>query len=306
MIPSLVSHAKRPTFAPLITVPGMSSQPHSKSNGTSNQLIETQLDRLDINTTSTEELQLAEVYTRKRQQLSFADYTSDNDDSDADSVDGALENERHYHENGQPRHFRTYQLVYDANGLPCQRVIEEKHFHIDGVCRVDVHFALSQPYLYRKHYWPNQCLKSESVFWVEDEATMKCHKTGHWRTYFESGNVESEMQYRDGLRTGFCKRYSADGTVTWVKDYTKQYMDRIESFNQRKGTLSLSLREAYDLLGFDKMPMSMKEVNSHYRSRCAPVHPDKTPDPDATEQFIHLSRARDVLLQHFEENAREN
>lgn len=278
--------------------PNMSDK--SLSNGAPTTLIESKLQRLDLNTTPTEELQLAQVYTRKRQQLTFVNYNSDNDASDTDSDDGCLQNERYYHDNGQPRHFRTYQLQHDSNGLPYQRIVEEKHFDIDGVCRVDIHFALGQPYLYRKHYWPNQRLKSESVFWIEDEATMKCLKTGHWRSYYDTGNVESEIQYRDGVRYGFCKRYAHDGTITWVKDYTKSYMQRVDSFNQRKGNLSLSIQEACHMLGFDALPKSAKDVNSSYRTLCAPLHPDKTPDPDATEKFIQLSRARDVLLLHFE------
>lgn len=277
-----------------------------KPNGSSDekdaatQLVEARLDRLDLTTTPTEELQLARVYTRKRQELTFVNYNSDEDDSDADSDDGHLNTERHFHDNGQPRHFRTYQTRYNTSGFPYQRIIEEKHYDIGGVCRVDVHFALGQPYLYRKHYWPNQRLKSESVFWVDDEATMKCHKTGHWRTYYDTGNVTSEMEYRDGVRTGFCKRYGHDGTIEWVKDYTKVYMQRVEDFNHRKGSLALSVREACDLLGFENVPASMKEVNSQYRSKCAPVHPDKSPDPDATDKFIHLSRARDVIQEYFE------
>lgn len=245
---------------------------------------------------------MARVYTRKRQQISFTDYNSDNDNSDTDSDDGQLHTERHYHENGRSRHFRTYQLCFNASGLPYQRIIEEKHFDIDGVCRLDVHFGLGQPYLSRKHYWPNQRLKSEAAFWVGDESTMACHKTGHWRCYYESGNIQTEMQYRDGIRTGFCKRYADDGTVEWVKDYTKAYMQRIEDFHHRKGSISFSIRDACDVLGFGDVPSSMKEVNSQYRGKCAPFHPDKTPDPEATDKFIALSRARDVLQEYFENN----
>lgn len=265
-----------------------------------NQLIQKRLERLDLHATPTEELQLARVYSRKRQELTFYQYNSDNDDSDADSDDGEMHTERHYHDNGQPRHFRTYQLRHDSNGHQFQRLVEEKHYDTDGVCRVDVHFALGQPYLYRKHYWPNQRLKSECVFWVDDESTLQCHKTGHWRTYFDTGNVKTEMEYKDGVRIGFCKRYAPDGTIEWVKDYTKVYMQRIEDFNTRKGSLSLSIRDAWDLLGFDGVPPSMKEVNSQYRTKCAPFHPDKTPDPDATDKFVQLSRARDVLQDYFE------
>lgn len=269
----------------------------------SNQLIQSRLERLDLNTTPTEELQLARVYSRKRQELSFYHYHSDNDDSDADSDDGKLYTERLFHENDQPRQFRTYQLRHDEEGQSYQRIVEEKHYDTDGVCRVDVHFALGQPYLYRKHYWPNQRLKSESVFWVDDESTMKCHKTGHWRQYYDTGNVKSEMEYKDGVRIGFCKRYAPDGVIDWVKDYTKAYMQRIEDFNSRKGSLSLSLRDACNVLELDGIPHSMKEVNSQYRTKCAPFHPDKTPDPDATEKFIRLSRARDVLQEHFDKSS---
>lgn len=264
------------------------------------QLVQARLEKLDLETTAFEELQLARVITRKQQQISFVNYSSDQDDSDSDEDDGRLINSKEYHDNGQPRHFRTYQNCYDSQGLPYERLIEEKHFDIGGVCRVDVHFAVGQPYLYRKHFWPNQRLKSESVFWVEDEATMACKKWGHWRTYYDNGNIQTEMQYRDGVRFGFCKRYAHDGSIEWVKDYTKQYLERIDQFNEKKGKVAFTIMDACSVLGFDSIPPSMKEVNSQYRTKCAPVHPDKTPDPDATEVFIKISRARDVLKDYFE------
>lgn len=264
------------------------------------QLVEAPSEKLNLDTTSFEELQLARVYTRKQQQLVFVNYSSDQDDSDEDEEDGRLINIKEYHDNGQPRYFRTYQNCCDAQGKPYQRMVEEKHFDTDGVCRVDMHFAVAQPYLYRKHFWPNQRLKSESVFWVDDEVTMSCKKVGYWRTYYENGNIKTEMQYRDGVRYGFCKRYAEDGAIQWVKDYTKQYMERIEQFNDKKGKVSFSVADACKVLGLQPMPASMKEVNSQYRSRCAPVHPDKTMDPDATEEFIKISRARDVLKDYFE------
>lgn len=264
------------------------------------QLVEASTETLSLETTSFEELQLARVYTRKQQQIAFANYNSDQDDSDSDEEDGRLINIKEYHDNGQPRYFRTYQNCHDSQGKPYERMIEEKHFDTDGVCRVDVHFAVGQPYLYRKHFWPNQRLKSESVFWVDDEVTMTCKKVGHWRTYYENGNVKTEMQYRDGVRYGFCKRYAEDGAIQWVKDYTKQYMERIEQFNEKKGKVAFSVADACKILGLQAIPASMKEVNSQYRSKCAPVHPDKTMDPDATEEFIKISRARDVLKDYFE------
>lgn len=267
------------------------------------QLVEAGLGKLDLDTTPFEELQLARVYTRKQQQITFVNYSSDQDDSDSDEEDGRLITQKEYHDNGMQRYFRTYQNLFDAKGMPYQRIIEEKHFDTDGVCRVDVHFAVGQPYLYRKHFWPNQRLKSESVFWVEDDITMHCKKWGHWRTYYDTGNVMTEMQYRDGVRFGFCKRYGPDGTIEWVKDYTKQYMERVEDFNEKKGKVAFTIMDACDVLGFQAIPPSMKEVNSQYRTKCAPVHPDKTPDPDATELFINISRARDILKDYFEKLA---
>lgn len=264
------------------------------------QLIETGLEKLDLESSGFEELQLARVYTRKQQQITFVNYSSDQDESDSDEDDGRLITQKEYHDNGMQRYFKTYQNCYDSEGMPYQRMIEEKHFDIDGVCRVDVHFAIGQPYLYRKHFFPNQRLKSESVFWVDDEVTMSCKKWGHWRTYYDTGNVKTEMQYRDGIRYGFCKRYGPDGTIEWVKDYTKLYMERIEEFNEKKGKVAFTIMEACKVLGLDSIPASMKEVNSQYRTKCAPVHPDKTPDPDATEIFIKISRARDVLKDYFE------
>eukprot|EP00168_Porphyra_purpurea_P016455 TRINITY_DN532_c0_g1_i11.p1 TRINITY_DN532_c0_g1~~TRINITY_DN532_c0_g1_i11.p1 ORF type:complete len:393 (+),score=79.69 TRINITY_DN532_c0_g1_i11:412-1590(+) len=191
------------------------------------------------------------------------------------------------------------------SAVPTSGSSRKNIFDVDGVCRVDVHFALGQSYLYRKHYFANQRLKSESVFWVEDEVTMACVKNGWWRQYYESGNVASEMQYdQHGIRIGFCKRYASDGVIEWVKDYTKDYQERLAAFNRRKGELSLSVMEAAKELGFAELPTTVKEVNSVYRTKCAPVHPDKTPDPDATEVFISLSRARDVLVAYFERRTR--
>lgn len=266
------------------------------------QLVEAGLGKLDIDQTPFEELQLARVVTRKQQLISFVNYNSDQDDSDSDEEDGRLISQKEYHDNGQPRYYRTYQSLVDPHGKPYERLIEEKHFDTDGVCRVDVHFAIGQPYLYRKHFWPNQRLKSESVFWVDDDVTMNCRKWGHWRTYYDTGNIHTEMQYRDGVRYGFCKRYGHDGTIQWVKDYTKQYLERIEKFNEKKGKVAFTVMDACKILGFDAMPPTMKEVNSQYRAKCAPVHPDKTPDPDATEVFIKISRARDVLKDYFEKH----
>ncbi|GAB0490350.1 hypothetical protein MMPV_001584 [Pyropia vietnamensis] len=258
--------------------------------------------KLDLQSSPLEDLQLARVVTRKQQALTFYGYSSDNDDSDADEEDGRMHTRRERHDNGNMRYLKTYQNAVDAHGRPYERLVEEKHFDVDGVCRVDVHFALGQSYLYRKHYFANQRLKSESVFWVEDEVTMACIKTGWWRQYYDTGNVASEMQYdHHGIRMGFCKRYAPDGVIEWVKDYTKDYQERLAAFNRRKGELSsLSVMEAAKQLGFEAIPETVKEVNSVYRTKCAPVHPDKTPDPDATEVFISLSRARDVLVAYFE------
>ncbi|CAN8074139.1 unnamed protein product [Agarophyton chilense] len=275
----------------------------SKEDINGQQLIEATLTKLDLDATPFEELQLARVVTRKQQQITFVNYNSDQDDSDSDEEDGRLITTREYHDNGQPRLFKTFQRLNDHSGMPYRRIVEEKHFDIGGVCRVDVHFAVGQPYLYRKHYWHNQQLKSESVFMVDDEVTMSCKKWGHWRTYYESGNIKTELQYRDGVRYGFCKRYAPDGAVEWVKDYTKQYLDRIENFNEKKGKVSFSIMDACDVLGFESLPGSMKEVSSQYRTKCALFHPDKTPDPNAAEEFTKISRARDVLKDYFENHS---
>ncbi len=266
-------------------------------------LIEVQLGKLDLQKSSLEELQLARVVTRKQQTVIFKGYSSDQDDSDDDEEDGCLNTIREYHDNGQPRYTKTFQNAMDGYGRKYERLVEEKHFDTDGICRVDVHFAIGQPYLYRKHYWHNQHLKSESVFWVDDEVNMVCKKWGHWRTYYDTGNIRSEIQYKDGVRYGFCKRYSPTGSIDWVKDYTKEYMERIDDFNEKKGKVAFTIKDACDVLGLRGLPKSMKEVNSQYRTRCAPVHPDKTPDPDATETFIKISRARDVLKDYFEKHA---
>ncbi|KAJ8900805.1 hypothetical protein NDN08_000105 [Rhodosorus marinus] len=270
----------------------------SMENG-GGELVE-RLEALDLQASNLEDLQLAGVVTRKACAIVLRDYNSDEDDSDEDEEDGRLISEKYYHDNGNPKFYKTFQKLY-SRGEPWDRVVEEKHFDVDGVCRMDVHFALGQPYLYRKHYYPNQRLKSESVFWVEDEKSLKCRKIGWWRTYYDTGNVKSEIQYNDkGVRIGFAKRYGHDGTIEWVRDYTKDYEDKLWSFNDRKGKLVFSEVDAAQMLGFEGIPKTMSEVNSRYRQLCAPLHPDKKPEPESTEQFIRLSRARDVLKEYFE------
>jgi len=261
---------------------------------------------IDLHRSSFEELQLAKVYTRKKAELCLADgYHSSDDETDEDEEDGKLFTERTHHDNGQKKFLKTYQLLAPKNGHgpPVERIVEEKHYSPDGVCMLDVHFGLGQPYLSRKHYWPGQKLKSEQLFFVEDERTMKARKSGHWRTYHESGSISSEVAYDDnGIRRGFCKRYGEDGAILWVKDYTKQHMERIEDFNLKRGKVAVSITQAAKLLGFaDGIPPSVESVNSAYRKVCAPLHPDKAPDPDSTEKFIQISRAREVLVKHFEE-----
>ncbi|CAK9011800.1 unnamed protein product [Durusdinium trenchii] len=260
---------------------------------------------LDLHRSSLEELQLARIYTRHRTDVMLSQgYNSEEDDSDADETDGRLYTERQYHDNGNPKYFRTYmRLPATVSQQSCERVIEEKHFDVGGVCRLDVHFALGQPYLSRKHFYENQRLKSEKLFFVEDERTMRSRKAGHWREYFEGGQIKSEIQYDEhGMRCGFCKRYSEDGAQQWVKDYTKEYGDRIAEFNAKRGKLSLNAEEAAAMLGFREhyLPKDRREVDSMYRKRCAPLHPDKSPDPDAHERFLEVSRAREVLLKWLE------
>jgi len=274
----------------------------SQGNSANVQQLATRIEgKLDLNESSLEELQLANVVNRNRQQLVFVGYGSDDDHSDEDEEDGKMHHVKEYHDNGNLRYFKSYQVAYDKSGRPYDRMVEEKHFDTNGVCRVDIHFALGQPYLYRKHFWPRQTLKSESVFWVEDEKTMLCRKAGWWRQYYEGGNIKSEMQYnKDGVRIGFCKRYAPDGAIEWVKDYTKEYQERIEGFNTKKGNIAISILEAANMLGFDSIPSTLSEVNSRYRTTCAPLHPDKKPDPESTEKFVQLSRARDILKDYFE------
>lgn len=172
-------------------------------------------------------------------------------------------------------------------------MVEEKHFDPDGVCRMDVHFAPGQPYLSRKHYFPTQRLKSELMFFVEDEWTLRSRKAGYWREYHENGGLKSEIQYdRHGIRCGFCKRYGDDGSVRWMKDYTKEYNERVQQFNAK----TTGIQQAAKMFGFDGPPRSSAEVNSEYRKLCALYHPDKSSDPDATHKFVELQRARDFLL----------
>lgn len=260
---------------------------------------------LDLHRSSCEELQIARVYTRHQTQVCLRNgYASEDDNSDQDEEEGRLYNSRYYHDNGNPKYFKTFTILPRLGDLPeVERLIEEKHFDVDGVCRMDMHFGLGQPYLSRKHYYANQRLKSEKLFFIENERTMFARKAGHWRDYYENGSIMAEMQYdANGMRCGFCKRYGPDGTVEWVKDYTKDYQERLVEFNSKKGSLDLSMEEALELLGFSQrqMPNNRGEIDRMYRRRCAPLHPDKSPDPDAHERFLQISRAREVLLKLLE------
>ena len=121
---------------------------------------------------------------------------------------------------------------------------------------------------------------------------MQSRKAGYWRTYYDGGNVKSEVQYdQNGVRCGFCKRYNDDGSLEWVKDYTKDYIERVSEFNAKKGQLAFSEHDAAVLLGFPAgtLPGTAAEINREYRKRCAPLHPDKTSDPDAKEKFFLAS-----------------
>jgi antitoxin component YwqK of YwqJK toxin-antitoxin module len=265
---------------------------------------------LDLHGSTYEELSIARVYTRHKQQLSLLHgYNSEEDVSDEDEEDGSLHTDRTFHDNGQQKYKRTYQKLTARGDLPaCERIVEEKHFNPAGVCMLDIHFGLGQPYLSRKHFYENQRLKSEQLFFVEDERTMKARKAGHWRDYYDGGNIKSEMQYdQNGVRCGFCKRYNNDGSLEWVKDYTKDYIERVSEFNSKKGRLDFTEHDAAALLGFQGgvLPQTAAEVNREYRKHCAPLHPDKTSDPDATEKFIEVSRARDLLLKAVEERGKD-
>lgn len=269
---------------------------------------------IDLHKSTYAELRLANVYTRARQEICLAGgYNSEDDHSDGDEAEGQLYTERQHHDNGQLKYIRTHQNIpaksHPVHGyLPAaERVVEEKHYGPDGVCMLDVHFGLGQPYLSRKHYHPNQRLKSEKLFYVEDDRTMKCRKAGHWRTYYEHGSVESEVQYDgNGVRCSFCKRYNHDGTIAWCKDYTKDYQERISGVNSKTGHVAFGAAEASRILGFPegRLPKSCHEVNREYRRQCTLLHPDKSDAPDAAMHFEEATRARDLLLRMFEDGER--
>eukprot|EP00929_Paragymnodinium_shiwhaense_P109736 TRINITY_DN7623_c0_g2_i1.p1 TRINITY_DN7623_c0_g2~~TRINITY_DN7623_c0_g2_i1.p1 ORF type:complete len:339 (+),score=73.15 TRINITY_DN7623_c0_g2_i1:65-1018(+) len=294
------AQAKQPTTA------NAGQQPASKAQ----QLANLRAQPIDLHRSAYEELQVARIYTRNRTEMTLANgYNSEDDDSDEDEIDGKLFTEKHFHDNGQPKFKRTYLRMPARGQLPAnERVVEEKHYSPEGVCMLDVHFGLGQPYLSRKHFHHNQRMKSEKLFFVEDERTMKCRKAGWWRTYYEGGNVESEMQYdHNGVRVGFCKRYAEDGTILWCKDYTKDYIERAQEVNSKSGSLEFSVEEAAKLLGFPqgRLPKSAHEVNREYRRQCALLHPDKSDDPHAADRFVEASRARDLLLSLFPGSAED-
>ncbi|KAA8496043.1 hypothetical protein FVE85_2198 [Porphyridium purpureum] len=269
------------------------------------QMVQRALKDLDLVSSTLEELQLANVVTRSKQVVQFSSaYGSDQEDSDSDEEDGRVFTQREYHDSGQLRMYRTYQVKPNPNGSGVyQRLIEEKHFNPDGVCMVDIHFSVGQPYLSRKHYHPSQSLKSEKLFYVEDEVKMICRKAHYWREYYDGGGTKSEVQYDGhGVRIGFCKRYGRDGSILWIKDYTREYQDNLHEFKSRIGELDFSYADAAKHLGFDAIPATMKEVERQYRLMSLPLHPDKqgVVSEEMTEKFIELSRARDSLREYFD------
>mmetsp|Transcript_9428 Transcript_9428/g.16375 ORF Transcript_9428/g.16375 Transcript_9428/m.16375 type:complete len:306 (-) Transcript_9428:84-1001(-) len=274
--------------------------------GVNTSIIERSIKDLDLQTSSLQELQLAHVITRQRQLVTFqTSYASDDDQSDEDEEDGKVYSIREYHDSGQLKMYRTYTIKQKPDGSGVyQRMIEEKHFNPDGVCMLDVHFAIGQPYLSRKHYHPNQRLKSEKLFFIEDEVTMRARKTGYWRDYYDGGQVQAEIQYgQHGVRIGFAKRYGYDGSILWVKDYTKEYIDNMSELKTRLGEFDFSAQEACQLLGFSSFAPCIHSVNKAYRKLSMPLHPDKqgTVSEEMTEKFIELSRARDILKEYFEQ-----
>lgn len=273
--------------------------------GKSQQLANLAPSAIDLHRSSYEELQVARIYTRQRQDICIAHgYNSEDDASDNDEEDGKLYTQCSHHDNGQKKFQRTFTVLQPKNPWDdgIERIVEEKHYSPEGVCMLDVHFGLGQPYLSRKHYHHNQRLKSEKLFFVDDDRTMSCRKSGWWRTYYETGSIESEMQYdHNGVRVGFCKRYGEDGTLLWCKDYTKDYIQRARDVNSKVGEMEFSVEDASKLLGFPegRLPKSAHEVNREYRRQCALLHPDKSDDPNAAERFMEASRARDLLLTLF-------
>jgi len=121
---------------------------------------------LDLHGSGLEELQLACVYCRQQSAISSAHgYISDDDGSGCDEEEGFLTTERLYHDNGNPKYKRTYQRLSAKGLLPqAQRLVEEKHFDVGGMCQEHVRFGLGQPYLSRKRFYQNQRLKSEQLF----------------------------------------------------------------------------------------------------------------------------------------------
>lgn len=262
---------------------------------------------LDLVRSSLEELQLAHVINRGSHVIKFSSgWNSDNESSDEDELDGKVFTYREYHDSGTTKLYRTYQNKPHPSGTGTyQRLIEEKHFNPDGVCMVDIHFSVGQSYMSRKHYHPSQSLKSEKLFFVEDEVQMVCRKVGHWREYYDGGGVKAEMVYDNhGVRIGFCKRYNRDGSIDWIKDYTKEYEQNLSDFKNRMGKMDFSTTDAARVLGFEVFPPCVHEVNKQYRILSLPLHPDKqahgTVSDESTEKFIQLSRARDLLREHFE------
>eukprot|EP00186_Timspurckia_oligopyrenoides_P001733 CAMPEP_0182443516 /NCGR_PEP_ID=MMETSP1172-20130603/2236_1 /TAXON_ID=708627 /ORGANISM="Timspurckia oligopyrenoides, Strain CCMP3278" /LENGTH=248 /DNA_ID=CAMNT_0024638829 /DNA_START=159 /DNA_END=905 /DNA_ORIENTATION=- len=232
-------------------------------------------------------------------------YNSNDEVSDPDEEDGQVYTHREYHDSGATKLYRTYQIMPRPDGKGTfERMIEEKHFNPDGVCMVDIHFSVGQSFLSRKHYHPSQSLKSEKLFFVDDEVTMQCRKVGHWRDYYDGGGIKKEMVYDNhGVRTGFCKRYHPDGSIAWIKDYTKEYEENLRNFKNRMGKLELSAMDAARVLGFETFPTCVHEVNRQYRILSLPLHPDKqgaNVSDESTEKFIALSRARDLLRENFE------
>ena len=86
----------------------------------------------------------------------------------------------------------------------------------------------------------------------------------------------------------------------------------MQAFNANRSSVDIGMAEAAHALGLPG-PWCAHMVNRTYRSKCAPLHPDwrrtvgqkhsqSWGEARRTEEFIQLSRAREVLLKYLEEH----
>eukprot|EP00187_Rhodella_violacea_P016110 CAMPEP_0184728348 /NCGR_PEP_ID=MMETSP0314-20130426/39857_1 /TAXON_ID=38298 /ORGANISM="Rhodella maculata, Strain CCMP 736" /LENGTH=88 /DNA_ID=CAMNT_0027194175 /DNA_START=105 /DNA_END=367 /DNA_ORIENTATION=+ len=80
-----------------------------------------QSQKIDLMTSTLEDLQIARIITRHKQEIqlrpgSASNYLSDQEDSEPEEEDGYMKMEKYWHENGALKYCRTFFIATDKDG----------------------------------------------------------------------------------------------------------------------------------------------------------------------------------------------